>query len=298
MVASDSTHPHPSPTVSRARVAGFTVAALTVAYALLSVWYFYEDFFKFLQVGAVMTADRSGWMVSVDYPYLWSILSPWRVGGAALTVILLAISAEGLWRGRARARAGALITLWGVLLPQVFWATEFVVDWHQSQHLFDIVLGALLTVAVPTALIFRGSDSLRDWNPARGSLRLLSMAIALCWLAFGATEFLDHAYHMPSWSAFGGAAAAAVLGALAARGLFSLKAWALWAGVGAAVALALVPLSATWTSLLPYGGYMEQTLLTTSGTDTRIAMSMLIPLAIVWGLGAPYLHGFVRKLRS
>ncbi|WP_428267583.1 hypothetical protein [Haliangium sp.] len=284
---------------TRSRVAALTIAGLTVGYAFLSVWYFYEDFFKYLQAGAVMSADRSGWQVSVAYPYLWSVLSPWRIAGAALTVALLGVSAQGLWLGRPRARAFSLLTLWGVLLPQVLWGTEFVSDWYGGAFLGDVVLAGALVVLVPSVLVYAGARTLRDWNPAPGSARLLGMAVAMCWLAFGATEFLDHAYQFPSWLAYGGAMAAVLMGAMAARGLFELRAWALWMGVAAAGALALVPLSATWSSKLYYAGdYVNQIHIAATASDARIAVSMLIPLAVVWALGAPYLHGFLRKLKA
>jgi hypothetical protein len=283
-------------------MAALTIAAIAVGYAVLSCWYFYEDFFKYMQAGAVMTTDRSGWMVSVDYPYLWTILSPWRVIGAALTVGLLGVSARSLWHGRPGARALSLLTMWGVLLPQVFWYTEFVFDWHQSMHvgglMADVFLAGLVTVAVPSVLLYAGPNTLSDWNPAPGSFRLLALAVSMCWLSFGATEFLDHAYQLMSWGAYTGAFAAVFLGALAAYGLFGLRTWALWLGVGAAVALAVVPLAAASSCYLASGGYMDEIRMATTGSDARVALSMILPLAVVWFLGAPYLHGFVRRLRA
>lgn len=282
-----------------ARIAALSVAGIAVAYAVVSVWYFYEDFFKYLQVGAVMTADRSGWLASVDYPYLWTILSPWRIVGAALAVALLGVSARSLWHGLPRARALTLLSLWGVLLPQVFWYTEFVIDWHQGAHLVDVVLVALIGAALPTVLLFAGrAATLRDWNPQPGSVRLLGLAVAMCWLAFAGTEFLDHSYQVLSWTAYASALAAVALGALAAHGLFHLRAWALWAGVGAAVALALVPVATASSCYLASGGYMDEIRMAMAGNDNRLALSMVAPVAVVWILGAPYLHGFVRKLRG
>lgn len=298
MVSQGPAYDRNQPSSNRIRMAAFAIGGIAVAYALLSVWYFYEDFFKFMQAGAVMATDRSGWMVSVDYPYLWSILSPWRIVGAALTVALLGVSARSLWHERPGARALSLLTLWGALLPQVFWYTEFVVDWHQSAYLFDIVLAGLVAVAVPSALLYEGPSTLTDWNPAPGSFRLLTLAVSMCWLSFAATEFLDHSYQLMSWGAYTGAFVAVFLGALAAYGLFGLRAWALWLGVGAGLALAVVPLAAASSCYLASGGYMDEIRMATTGSDTRVALSMILPLAVVWFLGAPYLHGFVRRLRG
>lgn len=298
MVAHGPATARTQPSSTRTRMAALTIAGIAVSYALLNAWYFYEDFFKYMQTGAIMTADRSGWMVSVDYPYLWSILSPWRMVGAALTVALLGVSARSLWHNRPGARALSLLSLWGVLLPQVFWYTEFAIDWHQSAHLFDIVLGGLVVAAVPSVMLYVGSRTLSDWNPAAGSLRLLALAVSLCWLSFGATEFLDHSYQLMSWGAYTGAFAAVFLGGLAAYGLFGMRTWALWAGVGAAVALAVVPLAGASACYLSSGSYMDDIRMATTGSDTRVALSMIAPLAAVWFLGAPYLHGFIRRLRA
>ncbi len=293
-------NPTSNPTASqtRTRVAATVIAALAVAYAALSVWYFYEDFFKYMQVGSIMMVERSGWMVSVDYPYLWTVLSPWRIVGAILAVSLLAMSASALWSGRARARTLSLLSLWGVALPQVFWYTEFVIDWRGGAHLDTVLLVAAAAVLIPTALLYSGKNTLRDWNPTAGALRLFAMAVALGWLAFAATEFLDHSYQVNSWAAYGGATAAVLLAGLAVRGIYHMRAWALWTGVVAAVALTIVPLMATINGFIPTRGYMDEIYMATTGCDARLALSMFIPVAIVWGLGAPYLHGFVRRLRG
>jgi hypothetical protein len=302
MVSQGPAYDRNLPSSTRTRMAALAIAGIAIGYAVLSVWYFYEDFFKYMQAGAIMATDRSGWMVSVDYPYLWSILSPWRIVGAALTVALLGVSARSLWHERPGARALSLLTMWGVLLPQVFWYTEFVVDWHQSAnlgaHLADVILAGLATVAVPSALLYAGPTTLNDWNPAPGAFRLLALAVSMCWLSFGATEFLDHSYQLMSWGAYTGAFAAVFLGALAAYGLFGLRTWALWLGVGAGLALALVPLAAASSAYLASGGYMDDIRMATTGSDTRVALSMILPLGVVWFLGAPYLHGFVRRLRG
>lgn len=293
----------PAQRTARTRIAALMVGGLAVAYAVLSVWYFYEDFFQYLTAGALTVTDRTGWVVSVDGAYLWTILSPWRLAGAGLAVAMLGVSAASLWSGRPRARALTLLTLWGVLLPQVFWYTEFVADWHRSAqlpaHLLDVLLAGLVVAAVPTALLVRrGSSALSDWNPAPGRGRLLGLAVALCWIGFAASEFVDHSYQLDSWSAYIAAVLAIPMAALAVRGIYHMRAWALWAGMAAAAGLAVVPLAAAFSAYWPTGGYIDHIRCMTAGTDLRVAFSTLLPLAVVWALGAPYFHGFVRRLRA
>lgn len=288
----------PAHDAARARIAALVLAGLAATYAALSVWYFYQDFFRYLTAGTMVAVDRSGWMVSVDGAYLWTVLSPWRMAGASLAVALLGVSAAALWYDRPRARTLALLTLWGVLLPQVFWYTEFAVDWHSGAHLGSILLAALAAAAVPSALLHAGDRTLTDWNPAPGRTRLLGLAVAVGWIGFAASEFLDHSYQMESSAAYAGALAALPLAALAVHGIFHMRAWALWAGMGAALGLAMVPLAATWSSYWSTGGYIDLVHCMTMGTDLRVALSALLPVALVWALGAPYLHGFVRRLRA
>lgn len=281
---------------TRTRVAALFMAAIAIGYSLLSVFYFYEDFFKYLGNGAAMTADRTGWLVSVDGVYLWTILSPWRLVGAALAVAMLGVSAAALWRGRPRARALSLITLWGVLFPQLLWYTEFAVDWHRGQGISEIVTIALLVAGLPTLLLSRRDQPLVDWD-CISPTRLFGLAVLCCWIGFAATEFIDHSYQMASWTGYLGALAAIPLAALAVKGIFHMRAWGLWAAVAAAVAVAMIPLAATHTGYMYTGGYIDELRATVAGTDGRAALSMAIPLAAVWLLAAPYLHAFLRKLR-
>lgn len=281
----------------KARLAAIVIASLAVSYSLLSVYYFYEDFFKYLGHGAAVYSDRTGWLVSVDGRYLFTILSPWRLFGAALAVAMLGVSAVALWRGRPKARALSLITLWGVLLPQVLWYTEFVTDWHHGRGMTDIVALAFLAVLAPSLLLWRRGQALADWQ-TRWPDRLLGLTVACAWIGFAASEFVDHSYIMASWTAYIGALVAMPLAALAVKSLYHLRAWGLWAGVAAAVALSMVPLAASFTTYTGTGGFIDDVRMTTAGSDTRIAASMLLPLAAIWLLAAPYLHAFVRKLRA
>ncbi|MEM9490876.1 MAG: hypothetical protein AAGC55_17140, partial [Myxococcota bacterium] len=283
--------------------AALSLAAIAISYSLLSVFYFYEDFFKYMGDGVPMTSDRTGWMVLVAAPAcwggseLWTILSPWRLLGAGLAVAMLGFSAIGLWRGQPRARALSLITLWGVLLPQVLWYTEFLVDWHGGQGVCDAVMLALAICAVPTALLIRSGRPLADWSPT-GSGRLLAFAVATAWIGFLASAFLDKSYQLTSWLAYSGALTALVLSVVAVKGIYHMRVWGLLAGIGAAVALAMVPLSASWTSYWHSGGYIDAFQAATAGSDLRVVMSMILPAALLTAIAAPFLGGFARKLRG
>ncbi len=284
-------------TTARTRVVALILGAMAVGYALLSVFYFYEDFFKYLGNGAMTMTDRTGWLVSVDGYYLWSILSPWRIVAAILAVALLAASASALWHNRPRARSLALFTVWGVVLPQVLWYCEFVVDWHRGQGIAEVIMIALAAASLPTFLLIHRDRRLVDLECISPN-RLLGLAIACGWIGFAATEFLDHSYQMLSTAAYVGALVAIPLAALAVSGIYKLRAWGLWAAVGAAIALAIVPLAASWTGYLHTGGYIDSFRGAAAGSDCRIAISMLIPLVAIWALGAPFLHAFLRKLRN
>lgn len=294
MFSIDSSHARPA---SRNRTAAVVLAVMAVGYSLLTLFYFYEDFFKFLGRGGAMAADRSGWLVSVDGMYLWTVLSPWRMAGAALAVALLGLSAAALWTGRPRARALTLITLWGVILPQVLWYTELMVDWHRGQGIGEVVMLGILFVTLPTVLLRQPGRPLADWSAAHPD-RLLGLSIVCAWIGFAATEYIDHAYQLSSWTAYLGALAAIPLATLAVHGIYRMRAWSLLAGVGAAVALAMVPLASSWTGYMSTGGYIDSFRAAAAGSDLRVAMSMLIPLTLVWVLAAPFMHAFMRKLRA
>ena len=291
------TNPSITPAESaRTRLAAILFACFAISYSALTVFYFYEDFFKYLGDGAITTTDRTGWLVSVDGMYLWTILSPWRLLAASLAVAMLGVSAHALWNHRPNARAFSLLTIWGVVFPQFLWYTEFVADWHAGNGLTDIVLVALVIAAVPTALLMRERDGLVSWQ-TEWPHRLLGLAIACAWIGFAATEFIDHAYVMDSCSAYMGALIAIPLAGLAVKGIFHMRAWALWAGLASAISLAAVPLAAASTRYMGTGGHIDDFHAFAASSDLGIAVTMLVPVALVWVLAAPYLHAFVRKLR-
>jgi hypothetical protein len=263
------------------------------------MYYFYEDFFKFVEADSPTWIDRAGVAVPVEgSTYLWTILSPWRIPLAVLAVFLLALSAVKLWKGSPRARVLSLFTLWGVLAPQVIWYTEFLIDWHGSAGLSTALLAAMTIVTIPTLLLYDGVDTLDDWTPLEsGRARLLTYAVSLGWIGYIATNVLDHSYQSESALGYGGALVAVVLSGIAVLGLFRLKAWALWAGVAAAVALAMVPfaISANSGTYLPSGGYIDAIVASTSTCGVRTVAYAAIPVALSVFIVGPYLRAFMRK---
>jgi hypothetical protein len=207
---------------------------------------------------------------------------------------LLAASSFLLWRGTPRSRVVALIALWGVLLPQVFWYSELVVDWYQAQVVTVILLG-LGAVLVPTALLYEGRDTFGQWGARAGAGRLFATAVALGWVGFLGSNLLDHSYQVDSTLAYVAAFGAMPLAAVAMVGLVRLRTWALWAAVGAGAALALVPLAVSEATYLRSGGYIDAFVYSTAGNGARAVMSAVIPIALIWLCAAPFLHAFLRK---
>ncbi len=272
------------------------LGAMSLAYFGLSIFYFYADWFCHLRSGSPMVIDPSGIAIPAVEAgrYAWTVLSPWRIPMAGLSVALLAFSAVSLWRGTPRSRAIAIASLWGVLLPQVFWYTELAVDWYAGQ-VVTILLCGLTAVLVPTALLYEGRTTLGEWGVKAGAGRLMATAVALGWIGFLATEMCDHSYQVDSTLAYAAAFTAIPLAALAMTGIVRLRAWSLWVGVGAALALALVPLAVSDSSYLRSGGYIDAFVFETAGSPGRALLWAIFPATVIWALAAPFLHAFVKR---
>jgi hypothetical protein len=283
--------------LERSRAAALSIGALAIAYVGVSLYYFWDDFFKFMEPGSPIAVDRAGIAVPVHgSEYLWTILSPWRILLAGVAVALLAVSAQGLWRRRPGARVLALISLWGVLLPQVLWYTEFVFDWYGGIGWSTIVLAGFAAAALPTLLLFEGRGTLAEWRPlSAGRARLLLTAIALGWIGSLAANILDHSYRLDSWVSYLAALAAIPLSALAITGIFKLRSWALWIGIAAAGSLAVTVLAFDWSGCAGGWGYLDSMVYATTGHDLSRLVTAAAPVALIWGLSAPFLHAFVRK---
>lgn len=281
----------------RTALAAVVLALMAALYAGLSIFYFYEDFFKYIEPGYThYLTDRSGVAVHVS-GYTWTVLSPFRLILAAATIFLLGLSAVSLLRGSRIGRPLAITTLWGVLLPQMFWYTEFAVDWHAGNGLTAVVAVALLIAALPTALLYEGRRTLAGWSARCASPgRVIGAAVTLGWLGFMATECLDHSYQLTSNAAYAGALVAAGLAAAGIYGLLRLRAWALPVSVGAAVSFALVPLAFQWTQYRPSGGYIDAAVTSTTGSMYAATITALLPLAVLYLVAGPYLKAFARRL--
>jgi hypothetical protein len=294
---------HPDPlhaaTASRERTAfaAVSLALMAALYAGLSIFYFYEDFFKYIEPGySHFMTDRSGLAVHV-HGYTWTVLSPFRVAMAAGTVFLLGFAAISLLRGYRGGRPLALFTLWGVLLPQAFWYTEFVVDWHQGHGLTAVIAIALMAAALPTALLYEGRQTLAGWSSrCAAPSRIVGAAIALGWLGFLATECIDHSYQLRSDAAYAGALIAIGLSALGAYGLLRLRAWALPAALGACAGFAVIPLAFLSSRYLPSGGYIDAAVTGTTGTAWAALFTAILPAAVLYVIAGPYLRAFFRRL--
>jgi hypothetical protein len=244
-----------------------------------------------------MIVDGAGFAVPVVNGcfYLWTFLSPWRLALALLAVVMLGLSALALHRDHPRAKTITLISLWGVLLPQIFWYTEFVVDWQFSRGLNAVMLAGLMMVALPSALLYEGDETLAGWGAKNGSWRLLSAAVLIAWIGFSATEILDHSYRSHSSWAFGAAFLVVPLAGLALAGLIQLRTWSLWVGMAAAVLLGTVALTFAPVSRYGGAGYLDTALAMTIGSGARRLVSAIIPATLLWISAAPFLRCFVRR---
>ncbi len=280
-------------TNERTRAAALALGAMSIAYFGLSVMYFWQDWFQFLHADSPMHIGSAGVAIPVN-GCMATILGRFRVPLALLAVVLLGVSGLKLWRGTARSRVLALVTLWGVLLPQVFWYTEFVVDWHRGQ-VFTVVLAALFVVSVPTALLFEGRKTFGAWGASAGRARLFFATVGLGWIGFLSTNLLDHSYQVQSTTAYLGALLAIPLSAAAIIGILRLRSWALWAAVAAAGSLAIVPFALSDAAYARSGGYIDTFVHSTTSTTGAAIFAALIPVALVWLCVAPFLHAFIRK---
>lgn len=291
----------------RVRAAALWMGAFTAIYTVLTTGYFWFDVLQYVGPDRAIGIDSSGIAVHLE-GNLWTVLSPWRVVLASLTALLLGASAVALWTRLPRARILAIVALWGLALPQVFWFTEYLLDWHGGNYIMVPVVAGLGAVVVPTVLLlgsslvrrFEGQDTLTGWATLTyGRARLVGSAVALGWIGFAATAFMDQSQRLDSHLAWTGAFMAVIFGALAVMGILRLRAWSLWAGVISALSLSLVPLAAMWTPYQPNVGYhIDWVASTLANSPFKLVFWVLLPLVVVGIFAAPFLRDFFRKLRE
>ena len=285
---------HGSLRSDRRRLAALSMGSLALAYIALSVQYFYEDFFRFVTPDSPIYVTASGFAVQLNAE-IATLLSPWRLLLAGITVGLLIASTRALWRGRPRARVLALLTLWGALFPQILWYAEFLVDWNAGQGLGVLAAAWTAVVVLPTIVLANDWRSEPHWGLRHERGRLMAMAISFAWLAFAATEILDHSWQIDSLLAYLAAGATVPLAAAAAAGMFHLKRWALGFGLAAAALIGIVPLATVSSSYVATGGYTDALHQVAAGSSCRAFLAGLVPLALVCAVASPYLRRYLRK---
>ncbi|HEY4121312.1 MAG TPA: hypothetical protein VGM56_25780, partial [Byssovorax sp.] len=276
--------------------AAAAVTALAVAYPALTTWYFWADWFRFLDFGGPMTSTPAGLLIPFGVDGYATVLSPWRIVAAGVTAFLLGRSARKLWRRESDGPALSLLTLWGVLLPQLFWYTEFSADWRSGRGLGTIVLAAFATVVLPTALLVRGKASaLGGWGKlAMAKGRLLAATAGLGWTALAAMTFLDHS---DAFSNVGGAMMAGLatlpLAALGMVGLWRQRTWGLMAAGGAVAALGAMFFGMGDAAYAASGRAMDWF---AAAPALHPGVLALAPMAVLTAILAPFVVGMARTV--
>jgi|GEM_PF-3946589 len=284
----------------RLRVAAIAMGLFAAGYALLTTYYFWADWFRFAEVpGATnyLVTDRSGWLIPAAGYSVWTVLSPFRIGAALLTALMLGLSARSLYAGSPRARTLSLLTLWGLVLPQTLWYTELCIDWYSGACLASVALAGMAAVMAPTMMLWDGERTFAGWGAAQ-PMRLFSSAVALSWLGFAGMQFLDHSWATDSSLAYVGALAALGFAGMGVVGVYKLKTVGLWAGLAAALGLSLVPGSFIGARYVPSGGYIDALVASMTASDLSVVAWSLVPIAAIAIFTGPYLVAFARKARA
>lgn len=261
---------------------------LCAGYAALTVWYFWVDYFSFAANAKVMLVDRAGFMVPTPFEGVWTNLSPWRIVGAIAAVCLLASSATALAHGRPHARMLTAFTLWGVLLPQSLWFVELSIDWYGGAQIGFVFAAAIALVAWPTTQLVRSlAPSKRV--PTPGGLATFGASVLLAWIAFGATEFLDHSYQLLSDGTYIAALITVPLAVSAAAGALTHQLWSMPVGALAAVFGGLIPLGFATSPYLTTGGVADEIVFAMAGTPANAVLIATLPMVLLAWIWTPAL---------
>lgn len=273
------------------------MTALALAYPLVTMRYFWEDWFRFYKWGAPMLVEPVGLIIRATDGRL-TFLSPWRLLEAAVASVLLASAAKRLMTGAPGARAFSLLVLLGVVLPQTLWYGELSLDWFQGRGFFSLLLGCLAAVMVPAVTLLRRPGVVAEWSSGlkQEGRRVLEAAVGMGWVGFGAMAFLEHVHQFNHPLRASMVALATIpVAALGMVGLYRQRAWGLVASAASVGGLAALVASMFAGGYHQGGGFMDLVVAAFAGSPVRTALSAALPVVLFASLLGPFLLGFWRK---
>lgn len=271
------------------------MTALSITYPLLSAWYFWHDWFKYYTREGPMVVGLPGVAVPVN-EFMITWLSPWRVLLALITTSLLWSSAKKLRAGEKSGKALSMLTLLGVLAPQVVWYFEFVNDWNGGRGFNAVALLFLAATALPALLLSSGKGALAGWGKLDGAhkTRVMASSIGLGWLAMAAMSLVDHSFQLvDGLRAYGLALATMPLAALAMVGLFRQRTWGMLAGGATIAAAGASAVALSDTTIQATGTTMDAAFAAVAGSPWS---ATAIPAVIFALLMKPFVMGAAKKV--
>ncbi|MBL8681384.1 MAG: hypothetical protein JNK05_19555 [Myxococcales bacterium] len=271
------------------------MTALSLAYPLMSGWYFWHDWFKYFGRDTPLTVGMPGVSVPVN-ELLITWLSPWRVILAMITAKLLFTSAKKLRQGASDAKALSMLTLFGVLAPQIVWYFEFANDWNAGQGFGSIAMLFAAATMIPALLLAKGKGALAGWGKLadENKPRVMAGAVGLGWLAMAAMSLVDHSFQLlDGMKTFAAATAVLPLAALAMLGLYRQKTWGMLAGGATVAAAGASAVALSDTSIQATGTTMDLAFGTVANSPVTAAA---IPAVIFALLMRPFLSGAAKKV--
>lgn len=284
--------------VSRERLPALVMTVLALVYPLISLRYFWEDWFRYFKLKAPMLVEASGFVIQTT-DGRFTLLSPWRLLEVGVSTVLLWSAARRLRRQEPGARAFSLIMLLGVLLPQVLWYGELSLDWFRGQHFFSWMLGGMAAVLLPASLLASKGRATEGWGKFQGASRVLRAAVGLGWLGFFSMSFLEHLHYFYHPLRVGGMALLTLTTAVAGMvGLYRQRAWGVLAAVSSVGSLAGLTAILTAEQAVPWWSLLNVFVQALAGTPLRaLGTISFASLALITLLG-PFLRGFWRKMRG
>lgn len=287
--------PEPRP-ASENRLPAFVMTALSVVYPLVTLRYFWEDWFRYFKLKAPMLVEASGFVIQTTDGRL-TLLSPWRLLDAGVSAVLLWSAARRLRQGAPGARAFSLIALLGVLLPQVLWYGELSLDWFRARHFFSLTLGGLAAVLLPSLLLAAKGKATENWGKLKEEgPRVMKAAVGLGWLSFASMAFLEHLNYFIHPLQVGGMALLTLIAAVTGMvGLYRQRAWGVLAAASSVGSLAGLTALLTNEHFMPRWSLMSVFVEAIAGTPLRAAGTVAFSSLALVALLGPFLRGFWRK---